>query len=159
MQEAEFHVPALPSCGTLSGGSSSTVEPSRWWTYAALMHAIITFISWRWHVTSSGLRAIMEAGSVAFFLSTVPKPAHIPNCRLKKDKSISFKFSKLCSNKAKMIERWQWDTEGTEKSQLGPARPVTAYVSRVSCTAQFSGQLSLFTCNLGKCWHERTKTN
>lgn len=62
MQAAVFHMrrgtlwyrrASTPLC-SIVGSSSSVVEPSRWWTYAALMHAIITFISWRWHVTSSG---------------------------------------------------------------------------------------------------------
>lgn len=55
MQVAEFHTHlgrthtdvlrflSLPAA--LWGSSSSVVEPSRWGTYAALMHVIITFIS------------------------------------------------------------------------------------------------------------------
>lgn len=52
---------ASTSLCNIAGRSSSATEPSRWWTYAALMHVIITFISWRWHMTSSGPRALWGA--------------------------------------------------------------------------------------------------
>lgn len=89
------------------GGGSSTVEPSRWWTYAAPMHGIITFISWRWHVTSSGWRAIMEAGSVAFFLAVVlPKLPRRPTAGWK-NYSMSFAMSNLANSRVKNIEHLQ----------------------------------------------------
>lgn len=53
---------------SIVGSSSSVVEPSRWWTYAALMHVIITFISWRWHMTSSGPHALTGARKSCLFL-------------------------------------------------------------------------------------------
>lgn len=77
MQAAVFHTRlgtlvlwygrASASLCSIVGSSSSAVEPSRWWTYAALMHVIITFISWRWHMTSSGRRALWGPERVVCF--------------------------------------------------------------------------------------------
>lgn len=128
--------------GQGGGGGSSTVESNRWWTYAALMHAIITFISWRWHVTSSGSQAVTEAGSIAFFFSTPTTPAppttRTPNCRLKKHKSVFFfvlwNFTTTeWKRSASTVEHWRdW------KGCCEPARPVGADVGWVSGTPQFS---------------------
>lgn len=123
MQEAEFHVPPLPSCGTLgraAGGGSSTVESNRWWTYAALMHAIITFISWRWHVTSSGSQAVTEAGSIAFFFST-PHHSSTPNyphsqLQAKKHKSVCFFcLVKLHNNRVKKVSVYSGTLKGLKR--------------------------------------------
>lgn len=65
-------VPQMRFPSSRKGGavcsSSSMVELSRWWTYAALLHVIITFISWRWHMTSSGPRTIQDPERIVCFL-------------------------------------------------------------------------------------------
>lgn len=125
----------------LGRGGSSTVEPSRWWTYAALMHAIITFISWRWHVTSSGLQAVTEAGSIAFFFfyphSSTPNYLH-SQLQAKKHKSVVFfvlwNFTTTeWKRSASTVEHWR-DWKGCRE----PARPVVGDVGWVSGTPQFS---------------------
>lgn len=100
------------------GGGSSTVEPSRWWTYAALMHAIITFISWRWHVTSSGLQAVTEAGSIAFFFfyphSSTPNYLH-SQLQAKKHKSVFFCLVKLHNNRVKKVSVYSGTLKGLKR--------------------------------------------
>lgn len=102
------------------GGGSSTVESNRWWTYAALMHAIITFISWRWHVTSSGSQAVTEAGSIAFFFST-PHHSSTPNyphsqLQAKKHKSVCFFcLVKLHNNRVKKVSVYSGTLKGLKR--------------------------------------------